>query len=86
MSAMARFPGGYSFRALNGIVESVDMPWPTDYPWSPVTEVVHDRGQDWYRHADGSWSTTTIDPSDAHHAIGLVFTPAVVRAAALRGH
>lgn len=84
-TAMARFPGGHHLSALNGIAESVDMPWPTDHPWSPVDGVVRDQGQDWYRHADGSWSTTTIDPSDPRHSIGLVFTPAAIRPSALRG-
>ncbi|MBK8097292.1 MAG: hypothetical protein IPK26_09300 [Planctomycetes bacterium] len=84
-AAMARFPGGHTLRALNGIAESVDMPWPADHAWSPVEGVVRDQGQDWYRHADGSWSTTTVDPSDPRHSIGLVFTPAAVRPAALRG-
>ena len=84
-AAMARFPGGQALRALNGIAESVEMPWPADHARSPVDAVVRDQGQDWYRHADGSWSTTTVDPSDPRHSIGLVFTPAAVRPAALRG-
>lgn len=85
VATMARFPGGHSLRTLNGVAASVDMPWPADRPWSPVAGVVHDQGQDWYRHRDGSWSTTAVDPTDANHAIGLVFTPAPVRSSALRG-
>jgi hypothetical protein len=84
-SPRARFPGGTSLAPLNGVRESIDMPWPAGRPFSAVAGIVHDRGQDWYKHADGSWSTTTIDPNDPAHSIGLVFTPEEVRPTALRG-
>lgn len=54
-------PDGTSVPALNGAVDAAPLarywgPW----PWSPIREVVRDRGVDWYRHDDGSFSTTQM--------------------------
>lgn len=75
---MARFSTGVEVALLNGVQESVGLPWPADRPWSPIAETVHDhRGIDWYRHADGSWSTTVMRMDEAKGVevgVGIVYT------------
>jgi hypothetical protein len=75
---MARFTNGVEVELLNGVKDPVALPWPSDRPWSPIAEKVHDeRGMDWYHHADGSWSTTqmvTDQASGKQIGVGNVFT------------
>jgi hypothetical protein len=33
-------------------------------PWSPIVGVEHSAGVDWYRHANGSYSTTQMVRAD----------------------
>lgn len=77
--AMGRFSNGVKVALLNGVTEPVDLAWPADWPWSPVKETVRDeRGIDWYRHADGSMSTTLVRTDEAtgkQKTMGLVYTP-----------
>jgi hypothetical protein len=76
-AALAVFPDGSTWPLLNGVTETVTMPWP-DRPFSPVAEKITDQGQDWYRHVDGTWTTTVLRPetvSGRMVAMGLVFTP-----------
>ncbi|MGA1606992.1 MAG: PVC-type heme-binding CxxCH protein [Planctomycetota bacterium] len=54
-------PDGSWLRTLNGAKDVPALEWPSDLPYAPVIGKSTDgRGQDWYRHADGSWSTTTV--------------------------
>jgi hypothetical protein len=84
--AQAVFPDGSKWPLLNGVTETVTMPWP-NRPFSPVVDKVFDQGQDWYRHADGTWTTTVLRPetvSGKMVAVGLVFTPKPAAPARLR--
>lgn len=56
--AYATFPDGSRRPALNGVTSDVVMPWPGGGPFSPIVEVVTHQGQQWFRHADGTASTT----------------------------
>jgi hypothetical protein len=58
--ATATFADGSRLPALNGVVTDLTMPWPGGGPFSPVLEVIEHQGQQWYRHADGSMSTTVV--------------------------
>lgn len=56
---MARYPDGTEMPLLNGVQEAVGMNWSGEF--SPVAEKVTDQnGIQWYRHRDGSWSTTLM--------------------------
>jgi hypothetical protein len=52
------FPDGSTRPAVNGVVADLHMPWPGGGPFAPVVAVVSHQGTDWWRHADGSMSTT----------------------------
>lgn len=74
-----RFPDGSTRPALNGVTEVLEIPWPSDRPWSPVVEQVHHNNVDWFRHADGSFSTTIVrkeEVSGRTVQMPLCFTPA----------
>lgn len=74
-----RFPDGSTRPALNGVTEVLEIPWPSDRPWSPVVEQVHHNSVDWFRHADGSFSTTIVrkeEVSGRTVQMPLCFTPA----------
>lgn len=74
-----RFPDGSTRPSLNGVTEALEIPWPSDRPWSPVVEQVHHNGVDWLRHADGSFSTTIVrteEVSGRTVQMPLCFTPA----------
>jgi hypothetical protein len=74
---MARFSTGVEVELLNGVKDPVALPWPSDRPWSPIEEKVHDHGLDWYHHRDGSWSTTQMcldEASGKQVGVGKVFT------------
>ena len=73
-----RFPDGSTRPALNGVTEVLEIPWPSDRPWSPVVEQVHHNSVDWFRHADGSFSTTIVrkeEVSGRMVQMPLCFTP-----------
>lgn len=55
-----QFPDGSSRPALNGATQALEVPWPAARPWSPIVETVHHGGTDWYRHADGTFTTTIV--------------------------
>ena len=74
-----RFPDGSTRPALNGVTVALEIPWPSDRPWSPVAEQVHHNGVDWFRHVDGSFSTTIVrkeEVSGRTVQMPLCFTPA----------
>lgn len=74
-----RFPDGSTRPALNGVTEVLEIPWPSDRPWSPVVEQVHHNNVDWFRHADGSFSTTIVrkeEVSGRMVQMPLCYTPA----------
>lgn len=74
-----RFPDGSTRPALNGVTEVLEIPWPSDRPWSPVADQVHHNGVDWFRHVDGSFSTTIVrkeEVSGRTVQMPLCFTPA----------
>lgn len=74
-----RFPDGSTRPALNGVTEQLEIPWPSDRPWSPIAEQVHHNGVDWFRHVDGSFSTTIVrteEVSGRSVQMPLCFTPA----------
>lgn len=58
----AVFPDGTWLPPLNGVgFAPHPCPWPPDRPYSPVIAVITgDKGMQWYRHADGSHSTTQL--------------------------
>lgn len=59
-AATTRFVDGSHLPALNGVATDLTMPWPGGGPFSPVLKVITHQGQQWYRHADGSMSTTVV--------------------------
>ncbi|MFN6193165.1 MAG: hypothetical protein ACK5BN_05010 [Planctomycetota bacterium] len=55
-------PDGSTVPALNGAVDAEPLAtfW-GPFPWSPIVGVErNDQGVDWYKHADGSYSTTQM--------------------------
>jgi hypothetical protein len=55
-------PDGTFVATLNGAVDAAPLQqfW-GQVPWSPIVGVErNDQGLDWYRHADGSYSTTQM--------------------------
>ena len=72
------FPDGSTMPVLNGAVDPVAMPWPPNRPFAPVVEKIVDHGQEWYKHADGVWSTTVTSFDDAagiQRTMGQVWVP-----------
>ena len=55
-------PDGTFVAALNGAVDPAPLQqfWGSQVPWSPIVGVERDQGVDWYRHANGSYSTTQM--------------------------
>ena len=45
---------------LNGAYGAPKLLWPPERPWSPIVDKLYSGGLDWYRHADGSLSTTQL--------------------------
>jgi hypothetical protein len=73
-----RFPDGSSKPALNGVTEALELPWPADRPFAAVLDVVSHAGTDFYRHADGTFSTTVVrteSVSGKQVQIGLCYSP-----------
>jgi len=61
-STLLELPDGTRVRALNGAVDAPPMGdfW-GPFAWSPIVAIERsDAGLDWYRHADGSYSTTQM--------------------------
>ncbi len=57
-----KFPDGSVREALNGVTAELEIPWPAAHPWSPIVETVAHNGCDFYRHADGTFTTTVVRP------------------------
>ncbi len=54
-------PDGTKVKTLNGVKGPVRMVWPAGRPFSPIVEkIIDETGMEWYRHADGSYSTTRM--------------------------
>ena len=54
-------PDGTRLPVLNGAYGAPDIQWPAGIPWSPVVrKMVDNDGQEWYVHADGTYSSTVI--------------------------
>lgn len=61
-SRLLELPDGTSVPTLNGATDAAPLThyWGTQ-PWSPIVGVERsEAGLDWYRHADGSYSTTQM--------------------------
>jgi hypothetical protein len=57
--AKTSFPDGTTLTALNGVTVPLRIDWPGNRPYAAVVEVVtNDNGVAFYKHADGSFSTT----------------------------
>jgi hypothetical protein len=72
------FPDGSTMPVLNGAKDPVAMPWPPNRPFAPVVEKIVDHGQEWYKHADGVWSTSVTSFDDAagiERTMGQVWVP-----------
>jgi hypothetical protein len=62
-SKQLELPDGSFVPALNGAVNAAPLArfWSPHVPWSPIVATERsDAGVDWYRHADGSYSTTQM--------------------------
>lgn len=54
-------PNGEFVPTLNGVVDAPAMTWPVEVPFSPIIGTERDpRGQEWYVHASGARSTTSM--------------------------
>jgi hypothetical protein len=54
-------PDGTWAMALNGVKNPPRMDWPSEIPYAPIVEMITDpKGQQWYKHADGSQSTMVM--------------------------
>ncbi len=82
------FPDGSQRPVLNGVTESVALQWPADASYSPVVATVRDGDTEWFRHRDGSWSTTLrlLDQATGNYVtMSPVYLPAVPKEKRLRG-
>jgi hypothetical protein len=83
------FPDGTTRPALNGVDEPTQLQWPPDRPYAPVVATVRDGEVEWWKHADGSWSTTLrrYDTASGRWlTLTPLFQPAEVKPTQLRGH
>src|SRR5688572_1245976 len=55
-----KFPDGSVHRALNGVTDALEAPWPAGHPYAPVVAQLHYNDADWYQHADGTYTTTLV--------------------------
>lgn len=55
-----KLPDGTTREALNGVTEDLVVPWPAGHPYSPIVAQETNAGTEWYRHADGSFTTTIV--------------------------
>lgn len=60
VSGMVRYPDGTYLPALNGVRGAPAIQWPAGRPFSPVVDKVGTPPNEWYVHADGARSTTTM--------------------------
>jgi len=77
-AGVLRFPDGSTRPALNGVTDDVELQWPAQRPFAAIVEVVAQAGTDFYRHADGTFTTTVIrreTVSGKMLQIGLCYTP-----------
>lgn len=58
--AMVRYPDGTYLPALNGVRGAPAFQWPAGRPFSPVVGKIGAPPNEWYVHADGCRSTTTM--------------------------
>jgi len=87
-SPQVTFPDGTTRPALNGVDEPARLQWPPDRPYSPVVDTVRDGEVEWWKHGDGSWSTTLRRYDTAAGrwiTLTPLFQPAEVKPAQLRG-
>ena len=55
------YPDGSMWPALNGVKKPAAITWPQGHPFAPVVGKIRDSlGVEFYRHADGSLSTTQM--------------------------
>ena len=55
------YPDGSMWPALNGVKKPAAVTWPAGHPFAPVVSKFRDSlGLEFYRHADGSLSTTQM--------------------------
>jgi len=62
-SHQLELPDGTFVAALNGATDAAPLQqfWGSQVPWSPIVGVErNDQGVDWYRHENGSYSTTQM--------------------------
>jgi|SRR5712671_1327371 len=53
------FPDGSRKPPLNGVKNPAKLAWGSE-PFSPIVRTENHNGVDWYRHADGSYTTTQM--------------------------
>jgi hypothetical protein len=61
-SRQLELPDGTFVDALNGATGCAPLSqfWSAQRPWSPIVGIEKGKDIDWYRHADGSYSTTQM--------------------------
>jgi hypothetical protein len=59
--AVLLLPDGSTTPALNGVTETLRMPWPVDRPYSAIVGIETVQGSEWYVHEDGSRSTSLMN-------------------------
>lgn len=60
-SDMLVFPDGTALPPLNGVEKPGPVQWPEGRPYSPVVgKHTEPNGLEWYDHADGTMTTTTV--------------------------
>ena len=59
-SAYIELPDGTFAPALNGVRNAPAMKWTADEPFAPIVGKETHQGVEWYSHADGSKSTTSV--------------------------
>lgn len=77
-AAALRLPDGTTVAALNGVTIDLEVPWPAGVPWSPIVGREWNGGTEFYRHADGSFTTTIVRTetvSGRELQIPLCYTP-----------
>lgn len=87
-SSLWLLPDGTRVPMLNGATDAPPLAeyWGSAVPWSPIVGIErNDQGVDWYRHQNGSWSTTQVvwrSDLQRHMAMTRVAHPAPVAAPA----
>lgn len=60
LGAYVALPDGTFAPALNGVRDAPAMLWTADEPFAPIVGKETNQGVEWYAHADGSKSTTSM--------------------------